>query len=297
MKKVVKFGLSRKIVANMTTEGWSAPHACIIYEYDVTKLLEVIKDINRERSIKNRITLNTVMLKIIAEGMRICPEMNGHIKYNRILAGGKVTLYDNVDITIPFFLSRSETLAVTIKNVESKSLSQLQDEINDIFRRLKNTNVNQAMYEVALSDTLRELRHFHIIKALGRFIGFALEGGYARLLRGKEKRKYNKIPASDRLTVDDLKQGTITVSNLGTLKGTTGICTILELIPPQISAYAISSVEDKPVVDRDGNIKAAKVLTVTGVIDHRALDAGAGLPLVRYARRLFNHPEVLKEYL
>lgn len=47
IKSVEHFGIARKIVSNMTSESWETiPHACVTYEADVTKLFDVLKEIN-----------------------------------------------------------------------------------------------------------------------------------------------------------------------------------------------------------------------------------------------------------
>ena len=44
IKSVTRFGIQRKIVANMTTESWqNIPHVSYQYEPDVTKFVEEFK--------------------------------------------------------------------------------------------------------------------------------------------------------------------------------------------------------------------------------------------------------------
>lgn len=59
IKSVEHFGIARKIVSNMTSESWETiPHACVTYEADVTKLFDVLKEINsgKDKSQKSRST-------------------------------------------------------------------------------------------------------------------------------------------------------------------------------------------------------------------------------------------------
>ena len=45
VKSVTRFGIQRKIVANMTTESWqNIPHVSYQYEPDVTKFMEEFKN-------------------------------------------------------------------------------------------------------------------------------------------------------------------------------------------------------------------------------------------------------------
>ncbi len=45
------FGIARKIVSNMTAESWETiPHAVVTYEADVSKLFDMLKEINKQGS-------------------------------------------------------------------------------------------------------------------------------------------------------------------------------------------------------------------------------------------------------
>ena len=81
------FGIARKIVSNMTSESWETiPHATLTYEADVTELFKECKKLNEGVTDKSKkITINTVMLKIICEGLKAAPKMNTHLKFNRKL--------------------------------------------------------------------------------------------------------------------------------------------------------------------------------------------------------------------
>ena len=68
------FGIARKIKANMTGESWSnITHSVVSYEADVTELMPLIKEMNAGADKAERITVNSVMLKIITEGIKAMP--------------------------------------------------------------------------------------------------------------------------------------------------------------------------------------------------------------------------------
>lgn len=97
------FGIARKIVSNMTTESWrEIPHATVIYEADVTDILPVVKELNADcKSREEKITLNTVMMKIICEGLKAAPAMNTHLLFNRRLVRGCLKYFDHIDVSMP----------------------------------------------------------------------------------------------------------------------------------------------------------------------------------------------------
>jgi pyruvate/2-oxoglutarate dehydrogenase complex dihydrolipoamide acyltransferase (E2) component len=75
------FDVQRRIVAHKTVEVWdNAPHVSILVELDLTTLMDKLADISaRAEFAGTRVTINSVMLKIVAEGLKKSPEMNAHV--------------------------------------------------------------------------------------------------------------------------------------------------------------------------------------------------------------------------
>lgn len=120
------FGIARKIVPNMTSESWETiPHAVMIYDADVTELFKKYEKLNEGiTDKKKKITINTIMLKIICEGLKASPKMNTHIEFNRKLVRGKFTYYDNIDISMPVILPSGEMMTVNMHDMGNKTLTQ-----------------------------------------------------------------------------------------------------------------------------------------------------------------------------
>ena len=72
------------------------------------------------------------------------------------------------------------------------------------------------------------------------------------------------------------------------------------IIPPQICAIGISSVNKKPVVrtDENGNeiITSADILPLNIVFDHRALDFGEVKPFLVRLEEIFKDPSEILIY-
>ena len=95
------FDMQRKIVANMTTESWEQiPQVAYVYEADVTDLMTEFKKL-RSTS-KTKITLNTVLMKAIIEGLKAAPVMNSHLSYNRKLVRGELKTFED-NFSNPYF--------------------------------------------------------------------------------------------------------------------------------------------------------------------------------------------------
>ena len=291
--------LHRKITANMTSESWKhAPHVSAVFRTEATRLLEVLKEINSKLGEDGAVTINTAVLKIIAEGLAACPRLNSHIYYNERLTRGKLITFDHVDITMPFMHDPQTTITLTIHSVEEKSLTEIRDDISDVIRRARNSNLQQAMYDVSIQDCMKELKRLRIFKVLGRLIGFRLDRGHKTLLHGAAKRRYKKLPVSERLTPYDLEQGTVTVSNIGALyRGWDVECKLLEIVPPQVVAIAINPVQDQIYTDADGGIRAGKALVLTIAHDHRALNGADFIPFFKRIEEIMKEPDILKEWI
>ena len=296
---VLRFGIQRKIVATMTTESWRhVPHVSFVYEPDVTEFLEAYKKYDEETPFK--LTFNTAMLKAIAEGIKADPAMNAHIHYELKLVRGKLKYYDNIDISVPWTLPDGNMMTITMKDVGNKSMQQIAEYTEDINRRLKNTNLTEALYSVSIHDTIKRLTGGHVLSALQRLYGSKTNPRHrVTPLKGKAKKDYDSIPDADKITYDDLKQGTITVSNIGAAsKGINGYLDMLMIIPPQICAIGLSAMQKRPTVIKDEEtgeerVEVRTILPICICFDHRALDFGEIQPFISRMEEIFKKPEII----
>lgn len=302
--KKEQFGIARKIVSNMTSESWEEiPHATISYEADVTEFLKECKKLNEGNKDKSKkITINTVMLKVICEGLKAAPKMNCTLDFNRKLVRGTLNYHDNIDISMPMILHTGEMMTVNMHDMGNKSLTEMTAAINDTIRRANNTDMNEVMFEVSLDNTLNGLKQGKVLQTLRRLYGSKMPGKHkVHTLSGSEKKKYYSIPVKDRLTKHDIEQGTTTISNLGSVyREQKGTCFLLEIIPPQTTAFAINATQKRPsvVVDENGNekIEIRSIMPITIAIDHRSLDYGDCLPFARKLDEIFANPSVIQSW-
>ena len=297
--KTEHFGIARKIVSNMTSESWEAvPHAGFTYEADVSGFLDVIKEINQGKTGVDKISVNTAMLRVIVEGIKACPIMNSHIHFNRKLVRGRLETFENIDVSMPVTFENGEMMTLNMHDMGNKTMTEINAAIHDTMRRAKNTNMDEVMYEVSLDNTLTALKHGKIGQTVCRLIGSKTGKHKVKNLSGRAKKEYYAIPETERLTKHDIEQGTITVSNLGSLwRDWHGDCALLEIIPPQIVAMAISAAQKTPMVDENDNIYIGRKMTLTLIFDHRAVDMGLLIPFVKKIDEVFKSPEIIKEWI
>lgn len=302
--KKERFGIARKIVSNMTAESWETiPHATLVYNADVTELFKECKKLNADCTDKSKkITINTVMLKIICEGYKAAPKMNTHLEFNRKLVRGTLKYFDHIDISMPIVLPSGEMMTINMHDMGDKALSQMTADINDSIRRAKNSDMNEVMYEVSLDNTLNGLKQGKVLQAIRRLYGSKMPGKHqVKTLSGSKKKKYYSIPKEDRLTKHDIEQGTTTISNLGSIyREQKGECLLLEIIPPQTTAIAVNAAQKRPTVVTDENgvdkIEPRLILPLTIAIDHRALDYGDIVPFFRRLDEIFENPSIIQSW-
>lgn len=300
IRDITRFGIQRKIVANMTSESWkNIPHVSYLYEPDVTHFLECFEEFKGKVADDYRVTLNMVVLKAIAEAIKAAPQINAHIHFERKLVRGKITEFDNVDISVPWTLPNGEMMTVNMKDMGNRSLKSISEYTDDINRRFEKTNLVEALYSVSIHDTVYKLTHGHPIQAIQRIYGAKTNPRHKVVtLTGKEKKAYDAIPETERITYKDLEQGTITVSNIGSIsRGLSGELGLLMIIPPQICAIGIGSLQKKPIVVTGDNgedeVKVATVLPICVCFDHRALDFGEVKPFLEKLDEFFKNPELI----
>ncbi len=305
MKKTntIHFGIQRKIVSNMTAESWETiPHVTYNYEPDVTAFMREYKRLNFGRDRNDKITINTLMLKVITEGLKDAPILNSHLNFNRKLVRGELNTYEDINISMPMILPNGEMMTVNLHNFENKNLDEMTAEIKDVTRRAENTDLNEVMFDVSLDNTITALKKGKIMQTVCRLIGSKTGKHRVKTLSGKAKKAYESIPVEDRLTKHDIEQGTTTVSNIGsTYRQQRGSTCLLEIIPPQVTAFAVGAVQDKPVVVTNEfgkkEVEARQVMPICIAFDHRALDFGDIVPFLERLDDIFENPEQIHSWV
>lgn len=300
--KTQHFGIQRKMVASITSESWkNVPHAAFVYEPRVDKLFEKYQKLNENRGPEEKITFNTVMLRVVVEGIKAAPEMNSHIKFNDKCLVGRVDTFENINISMTTILPNGEMMTTNLRDFQDKTITQMSDYIKDLRERAAKSNLTEAMYRVSFNKTLETIKDGKVLQAGLRIFRAKTGKNRIRHLKGKAKRDYYRIPETERLGDKDLEQGTITVSNVGSLYlKQRGTVSLLEIIPPQVSVIGLGAIQERPVVDVvDGNkqIVIGKILPMCIAFDHRALDMGDVIPFIKKLDEIFENPEIIDNWI
>ena len=287
------FDVQRRIVAHKTVEAWdNAPHVSILVELDVTTLMASLAAVSaRPEYAGTRVTINSVMLKIIAEGLKRSPEMNAHVQYSRLTGVGQVWLHEKINIATPFKASCGRMITPVLKGVERMTLLEVCRGMEDLKRRVANTHVDLLLLEAAHDDTWKRVRKGQLWAVFHRV--WANYFGHDRVILPSKQvaTTYFQTPAADRITTSDLLSATVLVSNIGSaMRDLPGCFGLLEIIQPQTVAIGLAAIQKKPLVITDAAgqeaIAIRQVLPMTICFDHRAMDFEAVTGFIREVTRL-----------
>ncbi|SHO48399.1 2-oxoacid dehydrogenases acyltransferase (catalytic domain) [Anaerocolumna xylanovorans DSM 12503] len=287
--------MRKRVIASVTQEGWKKiPHVSYVYEADVTKVYEEFKKLKASGRYRGNITFNTLLLRVIVEGIKSAMQLNAEVRYSSFLISGQMTVKDKININMPVLLPDGGMVTVNLRDMGNKSLGDMAEQIESIKEKVGSCDMEASLLKVGLKDTLRNLQRGKLGKVIGRGLGIVT--GHRRSAAGTPKKKQGII-----LSREVLDQGTITVSNLGAaVKGTRGRVALLDIIPPQVCAIGIGVLQEEPGVylteDKMTRIGIRKVIPFTIAFDHRALDFGEVAPFINRLEEVFNNTEIIRTW-
>jgi len=300
-RSVERFGMQRKIISVMMSDSWySIPHCTVDYQPDVTDFWAQWLRL-KDRPEWKGITFNMVVLYLCAIGLKAAPEMNAHIIYDHGTARGEIKRYADIDISMPTILPDGSMMTLNLHGCESRSLAQLRDGMEDLRRRLDNTHIDEVLKDVGIQDCIRFLKRGKVISCLKRIWGGYVGSGPIDELKGKRKREYYAIPLTERLSRFDIEQGTIMISNIGSLYRGPSAPNMVDILPPLAAGICLGSVADRPgvVTHADGTqtLEPRKFLPLLIAFDHRALDYDGMVPFCKRLDEVFANPAQLENWL
>lgn len=303
IKKRIPFDLQRKVAAFKTAEAWETiPHAGIITDFDVTDLLPFINELKKDPEYKGiRITFNAVMLKLLAMAIKEAPELNAYIQYDKSRNTGEVIVLEDVNIAIPVITEDGRTITPVLKQVDKKSIKEICLDMENMWKRIKKTNIDLLLFEAGKKDTIEQLKKGHLgmlKRVFANFVGKTK----IKLPSKEEQKEYAKIPEEERLTSKDILCATILVSNIGSavpeLRSTIGF---LEIIAPQSTVIGLTAVRKVPVVITNAagkdEIQIRSIVPLTIYCDHRGIDFSTGILFTKRCMEYSKNPRKLLEPL
>ena len=105
----------------------------------------------------------------------------------------------------------------------------------------------------------------------------------------KEMEEMAEKARENTLTLEQLRGGTFSITNYGSIGGTFGTPIINY---PESAILGVGRIQEKPVV-RDGRIVIGHLLPLSLSYDHRIIDGAGGVRLIRFIEDALSDPEML----
>jgi len=243
----------------------------------------------------HKISFNTILLKAIVEGLLAAPKLNSLLEYNHRTTDGRLLVCADINISLPWLLADGRMITPIIAKADKMSLNDISDTITILGQKIERTNIDEMLYEAIYADTVGELKRLNL-GMISRIISSTF--GRQKLIRlhGDEKKRYYSLPEEYRLTKKDIMNGTVTVSNIGSLyREQHGNFGLLEVVPPQVLVVGISAIQEKPGIflnnAQNQQIGIRKFLPICLAFDHRAVDFGILVPFLKRLDKTFAHPQ------
>jgi pyruvate/2-oxoglutarate dehydrogenase complex dihydrolipoamide acyltransferase (E2) component len=300
IKEILPFDLQRKVVSHITSSSWkNTPLVSYLYEPDVTDFYAEFKQLAAERSQdateSRKISFNTILLKAIIEGLLVAPKLNSLLEYNPRTVEGRLLVCADINISLPWLLADGRMITPIIARADKMSLNAISDAIVSLGQKIERTNIDEMLYRSVYVDTVRELKRLNL-SMIFRILSSTFGRQKVTRLRGEERKRYYSLPEELRLTEKDIMDGTITVSNIGSLyREQRGYFGLLDVVPPQVLAVGISAVQEKPgiFVDfaRNQQMGIRKFIPICLAFDHRAVDFDTLVPFLERLDEIFASPQ------
>ena len=266
------------------------------YEADITKFWEEFQ--NLKKTCGYPLSFNTIMMRVLVEGLKAAPRLNAHMDYNYRASCGRLIIKKNIDIAVPLLLENGETFPIKVRNTEKMTLKELSEEFIRLTTTLQTTDTDRVLFDIVLQ----------------RIIGFILRGklfttaaqiatGYIGKYKvATVKGLFEHAPHdSTSLQVQDMNEGTVCLTNLGSLDHSlNGNVTYAPILYPQVFIMAMGAVRDQEYAFRNekGEIDLAtkKVLPINVMFDHRIGGFADVVPFLKKINEIFENPEVIREW-
>lgn len=295
--KVEYFNLKGRVSGNVLTNAQrNIPSPGYTYEADATKFWEEFQ--NLKKNCDYHLTFNTVMMKVLAEGLKVAPRLNAHLEYNHTASCGRLIVKEHINVAMPIILESGETFPVNVRGIENKSLKEIAAQIDEMMYKVSVTNFDSVLF-----DTIAQ-----------RMVGFILKGKLWSSFRQMTTGYFGKYKVGrigdlfkpverheDSLGINDVNEGTVCLTNWGPLyNGLDGLVTYTPLLYPQVFLMAVGNMREREYAFKNekGEVDLAtkKVLPITLMFDHRIGGFNDVMPFIKKLDEIFANPEIIREW-
>ena len=295
-----------KMVSNaMVNSQKEIPGVACTYNADVTRLFEEFEKLRQKCDY--RLTFNTLMLKILVEGLKVAPRLNAHFQYNHRATAGKLIIKKHIDVSIAVCIEENRTIQIKLLHLEDKDLKETALIAEDTQSRLAKTDLDDVLFEVSRQRVIGEMSRGRIISPLCQFFSASFGKGKVVKLSESLKSDFLKIigkkpfTAPDGLKTNELNEGTVCFTNWGTLYNNLDVnITYVPPVYPQVFLFGTGRVKDTEYVYKDekGDLQLGtkKILPISLVFDHKIGGAADLVPFIEKMDEIFENPEIIHSW-
>lgn len=293
--------LNKAAAHTLTISQRTIPVAGFVHDVDITKFWAEYERLKADESRPIKISFNTIMLKLVSECLKASPVLNAHMIYKPFSATGTIEYKGKIDISMPVIFPNGRMLPLLLKDVGSKNLDEIAFAVSEIVRKLDNTIIEESLFDISVIRVGDIIKKGNILKGLAMGLSGLVGPHKLPLPPLKARRAYRKeTDPNDILTADDIGEGTICVSDVGSIYSGRGFATTSPVLSPTTSCMAFCRVRDEQYVYRDDNgeiqIGYRKILPFTLLFDHKIGGFPDIVPFLRKMDEIIENPEVVREW-
>jgi pyruvate dehydrogenase E2 component (dihydrolipoamide acetyltransferase) len=202
-----------------------------------------------------------------------------------------VTIFDEVEVTKLWNhrlkvkdLAKEQDIKFTFLPYLVKALVatvKQYPKLNSTLDEARSELVYKAYYNVGIATDTPAGLFVPTIKQADSFSLFGI---------AKEIQKNSEKALAGRLSAADMKAGTVTISNIGSIGGAWFTPVINH---PEVAILGVGRINEQAVVAEDGAIVAGKMLKLSLSFDHRVIDGVVAQQAMNYLKKLLHDPEIL----
>lgn len=274
------------------------PAVCCTYNADITqfwKAYEALKE-----SCGYSLPFNTLMIKVLVEGLKTAPRLNAHIEYDHHATSGRLIIKKHIDVTVPICSDDGKTFQVKARQLEDKSLAEIAAQLEEIKYRLGKTNMKRAYFNVAGQRMAGYAAKGKVRSTFAQFrsayFGKNKIAVFSKLFKKKYYTKNATKTKYEGLHADDFTEGTVCFTNWGTLYDRLDVnITYISPMYPSVFLLAAGRVKDESFAFKNEqgqvDIGTKKVLPLTLIFDHKVGGAADIMPFIQRMDEIFDAPQ------
>jgi len=168
--KIEYFNLKARVSGNVLVNAQrTIPTPVYVYEADITKFYNEYQKLKEECGYP--LSFNTLMMRLLVEGLKVAPRLNAHLEYNHTASCGRLIVKKHIDVAMPIFMDGGITfwgdvkiIFQTIGKVLKRSDTVREGTVSDMDFGdwlLEKGEVDQETYDAKQAEAKEWLAHRH----------------------------------------------------------------------------------------------------------------------------------------